>query len=274
MKTIFKFLLIIIVIIGINFLRAEILKGNVLKTTGVMKRFYDAKYRMVEIEDEKSKSKYIRNGNFYQLVYEDKKAKNEEEKIVNFYYNSETKKGFSVIGDKVNKIEEDKLYLETQNKEKKENKEEDKEESKEKEVKSKEDEKTAKEIDEKIKGAKEDHEKNEENAKNIDEVAKEEKDEKEAKLEEEAKEDRKTFIEVYTGPKIVEDFANKAFFVFKIRNNEKNENKFLDIKGNYLITDSKTDYVKEIKYNGKIYKYFNYSLSDVDKIKMPDIKDA
>lgn len=270
MKKVFNLLLILIILIGLNFLRAEILKGNIRKTTGVMERFYNAKNRMVEIEDEKSKSKYIRNGNFYQLIYEDKMAKNDKEKVMNFYYNSESSQGFSVIGDKVNKIEEDKLYLES-NKDKKEEKAESKTDEKQ-EKKAEEEEKTAKEIDEKIKDAKEEHEKNEDKAENIKEIKTSEKDEKEALTEEEKKEDKKSFIEVYTGPKIVEDFADKAFFVIRIKDKEKNENKFLDLLGNYLITDSNTDYVKEIYYNGKKYNYYNYALSGVDKIKMPDIK--
>lgn len=257
-KTIFNLIIILVLIFGINYIRAGVLKGKINKINGVMERFYDTRQRSVEVEDDKSKNKYIRNGNFYQLVYEEKNNKDDKNKIANFYYDCESKKGFSVIDGKVNKIDDNKLYLE-------ENKEDKKE-------KAKEEEKQAEEIDGKINKVKEEHKKKENTAKNLSEVSTKEKDEKEIKNEEEIKENKKTFVEFYTGPKIVEDFAEKAFFIISIKDKEKNENKFMDFAGNYIITDSKTDFVKEIKYNNKMYKYSNYTLSNVEKIKMPKLK--
>lgn len=260
-KAILNSILILALLFGLNYIRAGVLKGKINKINGVMERFYSTKNRMVEVEDDKAKSKYIRNGNFYKLVYEDKKKKEGEQgKIANFYYDSEIKKGYSVIDDKLNKIEEDKLYL--------------KSEEKEKEIKEKgkQEEKKAEEIDGKIKEVKKEHEEKEGEAQNINNVDKKEKNENEIKNEEEVKDTRKSFVEVYTGPKIVEDFAESSFFILSIKNKEKSENKFMDLSGNYIITDSKTDYVKEIRYNGKMYKYSNYKLHDVEKIKMPDVK--
>lgn len=247
MKKVINFILIILILLGLNYLRAGVLAGKIKKTNGVMERFYNARWRQVEIEDDKAKSKYIRNKNLYELVYEEK-----DKKPVNFYYDSETEKGYSVIDELVKEIDQKNLYLENE----------------------KEKEKTTEEIDSKIKETKDEHEKNKENAKDIKKVEKKEEKENKEDIEqkEEVKTRKKTFVETYDGPIIVEDFANNAFFVFKIKNKEKNENKYKDLKGNYLITDAKSDYVKEIKYKGKKYKYFNYKTSDVDPIQMPKMK--
>ncbi len=247
MKKIINLILIILLLLGLNYLRAGVLAGKIKKTNGVMERFYNAKWRQVEIEDDKAKSKYIRNKNLYELIYEEK-----DKKPVHFYYDSETDNGYSLIDDLVKEIDKKNLYLENEKKK----------------------EKTTEEIDKKIKETKDEHEKNKENAKDIKNVEKkEEKENKEDVAEkEEIKSRKKTFVETYDGPLIVEDFVNNTFFVFNKKDKEKNENIYKDLKGNYLITDAKTDYVKEIKYKGKKYKYFNYKISEVEQIKMPKLK--